>query len=434
MCVRPGWIDRAAVAGIGAELIDWRFKGVPAAAFGRRVSDVASLGLDLFVDGFVGPIVVLDEDALEHNLRTMAGWCARVGVALAPHGKTTMAPQLFARQLDHGAWGITSATVSQLRVYRAFGISPVLFANQLVDPAALRWLAAELDGDPDFRFCCLVDTVEGVELMGATLEAVGARRPVDVLVELGALGGRTGARGLPAALTAARAVASSRALRLVGVGGYEGALAHDASTASLAVVDAYLRELRELAVRTAEAGLFEVEQILVSAGGSAYFDQVAAVLTEPWPAGMSVLPILRSGAYVAHDDGVYEDVSPLRRNGSAEPATFQPALRAWAQVSSRPEQGLALLTIGKRDVSFDEGLPRPLSIRGADGRQRPLAGGRVTAINDQHTFLELTKPGEVRVGDWIALGISHPCTVFDKWPLLAVVRGDTVVDFVRTYF
>ncbi|RKT56641.1 D-serine deaminase-like pyridoxal phosphate-dependent protein [Saccharothrix australiensis] len=417
-------IDHDAVAAIRRERVDWRFKGLPASAFGATVGEVADRRPDLFADGFVGPLVVLDAAALEHNLTTMSEWCAAHGVLLAPHGKTTMAPQLFARQLAHGAWGITAANTSQLRVYRAFGVRRVLLANQLVDPAGLAWVAAELAADPSFEFTCWADSVAGVRRM---TEALGTpARPVDVLVELGAPGGRTGARDQDTAAEVARAVADSPALRLAGVAGYEGALAHDASPAALSAVDGYLRDLRAFTTRVHD--LVEVAEPIVTAGGSAYFDQVAAVLTEPWP--FPVRPVLRSGAYVTHDDGFYRGISPFGR-GAGQP--FRSALRAWAQVTSRPEPGLALLTLGKRDASFDEGLPEPQVVRGRDGVERPLAA-TVTALNDQHAFLALPADSTVEVGDWVGLGLSHPCTVFDKWQLLPVVDGTTVVDLVRTYF
>ncbi|WP_433263174.1 amino acid deaminase [Actinosynnema sp. CS-041913] len=418
-------IDRAAVAAIRAERLDWRFKGLPASTFGSTIGEVADRRLDLFADGFVGPLVVLDAAALEHNLATMSAWCAAHGVLLAPHGKTTMAPQLFTRQLDHGAWAITAANVSQLRVYRAFGVRRVLLANQLVDPAGLAWVAAELAADPAFEFTCWVDSVAGVHRMSEALGSPG--RPVDVLVELGAPGGRTGARDLETAVQVARAAAQSPAVRVVGVAGYEGALAHDASPSALSTVDEYLTDLRELAVRIKD--LFEVAEPIVTGGGSAYFDQVAAALTGPWP--FPVRPVLRSGAYVTHDDGFYRGISPLGRGAGEQP--FRSALRAWAQVTSKPEPGLALLTMGKRDASFDEGLPEPQVVRGRDGVARPV-DGVVTALNDQHTFLELPAGSTVEVGDWVGFGLSHPCTVFDKWQLLPVVDGTTVVDLVRTYF
>ncbi|WNV89456.1 amino acid deaminase [Umezawaea sp. Da 62-37] len=422
-------IDRTAVAALRAERIDWRFKGLPSTTFGATVGEVADRRLDLFTDGFIGPLVVLDAAALEHNLATMESWCERHGVALAPHGKTTMSPQLFTRQLDHGAWAITAANASQLRVYRAFGVSRVLLANELVDPAALRWLADELAADPAFEFICWADSVAVVEAM---TEALGdPARPVDVLVELGATGGRTGARDADTASAVARAIAESPALRLVGVGGYEGALAHDSSEQSKSTVDAYLEAVRDLALRLHGEGRFDgLDRVVVTVGGSAYFDQVAAALTRPWPSDLPVLPVVRSGAYVTHDDGFYRGISPLGRTEGEQP--FRSALRAWAQVTSKPQDDLALLTIGKRDASFDEGLPEPQVVR-SGGVERPLTSTSVTALNDQHAFLALTEDG-VEVGDWIGLGLSHPCTVFDKWQLIPVVDGTTVVDFIRTFF
>jgi D-serine deaminase-like pyridoxal phosphate-dependent protein len=422
-------IDLDAVAAIRAERVDWSFKSMPAHVFGSTVGEVAAARLDLFEDGFVGPLLALDEAALTHNLTTMATWCAKHGMSLAPHGKTTMAPQLFARQLELGAWGITAANISQTRVYRAFGVRRIQLANEVVDPAGLRWLAGELARDPEFEFLCWADSVAGVELMTEALR--GADRPVDVLVDLGAHGGRSGARGMAAAALVAAAVAASPVLRLAGVAGYEAVVGHGSSVDSLTAVTEYLEELRALAMRLADDDLFEGPEVIVSAGGSAYFDEVVDVLGPEWP--LPVRPMLRSGAYVSHDDGYYRDVSPLGRAprlADAEP--FRPAFRAWAQVMSKPEPDLALLTMGKRDAPFDEGMPEPQVIRTRAGTVEPLTGCTVPKLADQHTFL--TPADRVAVGDWIGFGLSHPCTTFDKWRLIPVVDGTTVVDLVRTYF
>jgi D-serine deaminase-like pyridoxal phosphate-dependent protein len=430
-------VDEKAVARLREEPVDWRFKGVPSSVWGSTVEQVVAGRPGLFAAGFSGPLVVLDRSALEHNLTTMAEWCRSRGVQLAPHGKTTMAPQLFARQLDAGAWGITVANIAQLRVCRAFGIDRVLLANQLVDPAALGDLAAELAADPAFAFSCWVDSERGVAVMDAALRSAGATRPVDVMVELGEHGGRTGCRDDATAELVATAVNRSPVLRLAGVAGYEGALAHDTSAEGLSRVDAYLRRMRRVAERWIRAELFEdTDEIVVTAGGSAFVDQVVDVLGPRWD-DSRVQIVVRSGAYITHDDGFYRGISPFTRAGARGPR-LRPALRAWAQVSSSPEPGLALLTMGKRDVSFDEGLPEPQLVRTADGSVRDLHGWRITALNDQHAFLrrdQQTGPTP-QVGDWIGCGVSHPCTVFDKWQLIPMVDGGdhTIVDLVRTFF
>ncbi len=452
-----------AVSRLGQEVVDWRFKGMPPDAAGRTVAELAAERRHLLTGDFSTPLLTLDGAAVEHNIRLLARYAADAGMRLAPHGKTSMAPALFARQLAAGAWGLTAATLAQARVYRAFGVGAVLLANEVVDPVALRWLAAELDADPSFQAACYVDSTRGVELMAAHLTAAGARRPVDVIVEVGGAGGRTGVRSRAAAREVAAAVAAAPSLRLAGVGGYEGALAHDASGAALGRVANFLDRLVELARECDRGGLFaKVDQVIVSAGGSAYFDLVAAKLgAAAWRGdgalSRPVLPLLRSGAYVSHDDGFYAELSPLTRDAGRYPP-LRPALLLWGRVLSRPEPGLALLDFGRRDASFDLGMPmprlrhrppvpagpaesEPASARAgrlvgwAAGEPAPVSGLRVTALNDQHAFVEVAPGVDLQVGDWLGCGLSHPCTVFDKWQLIPLLdESGHAVEYVRTFF
>lgn len=418
-----------AVSALGHEPVKVRFKGLPAGWAGRTPAQICAERPDLFAAGPLGPVCVLDGAALEHNLAVMAAWCARHGVDLAPHAKTHMAPQLLAKQFAAGACAVTLATVSQVRTFRAFGVREVILANELVDPAGLAWLAAELDADPQFRLTCWVDSVRGVRLMTDALEAAGAQRAVQVCVELGAPGARTGCRDLDCADEVAAAVLASPRLRLVGVAGYEAALGHDVSAAGMGVVADYLMRLRQTAQHL--AGRCETDDVIVTAGGSTHFDLVADLLAGDWRT------VLRSGCYLTHDDGLYRDTSPLTRPGSAA-GGFRAALRVWAQVCSHPEPGLALLTMGRRDVSFDQNLPVPKRVRTATGwSSEGLAGCAVFKLNDQHAFLALPPGAEdsVDVGTWLEFGISHPCTVFDKWPMIPVIdHSGRVVEVVRTFF
>ncbi|OLT98446.1 alanine racemase [Mycobacterium syngnathidarum] len=400
------------LAALDDEPLDWRFKGLPASWWGRTAAQVSSLRPAFFDDGPSGPVCVLRESALVHNLTTMSKWCADRAVELAPHGKTHMAPQLLARQFRVGATAVTAATVSQVRVYRAFGVDRVLLANEVVDLAGLAWLAAEIDADPDFHVVCWVDSVAGVELM--TTGLAGAQRRLDVCVEVGMPDGRTGCRTDAEVDDVARAAAASPRLRLVGVAGYEASVSQDVSADAVARVRAYLRGLRATTGRL--AGLFETDTVIVTAGGSTYPDAVADELAGDWPARMTVRTILRSGCYLTHDHGLYARTSPL---------PLRPALQVWAQVVSRPEPELALVTMGRRDVSFDTGLPLPLS----------LPGARVVELNDQHAYLQLAAADDAPVGSWLPFGISHPCTTFDKWPLIPVLDDENrVTALVRTFF
>lgn len=422
-------LDPAAVAALRERRIDPCEKGLPASAGGRSVREFLATRPRLST--FATPLLVLDAATLDANIARMAGWCADHGVDLAPHGKTTMAPVLWERQLAAGAWGITLATPSQVRVGLAFGLRRVVLANALVDPVGLIEVSRALDGDAGLRVLSWVDSPDTVAAMDRVLAGLAPARPLTVLVELGAAGCRTGARGLPAARAVAEAVTASPHLVLGGVAGYEGAVAHDASSAGIDAVRRYLRDVATLHTRL--IGTYETDEVVVSAGGSAFFDDVVAALGPLAAPGTRVL--LRSGAYAIHDDGHYRGISPFARDGDAP---FASAMHAWSRVVSRPEPGLALLDAGKRDVPFDLGLPEPQRVADALGApDRPLAG-EITAVNDQHAFLRIDAATSLRVGQVVRLGLSHPCTAFDRWRLIPVVDGDgpdpVVVDLVRTFF
>lgn len=425
----------AGLAGLADERVDHRFKALPPDAEGLTVGALAAERRNLFTGGFTTPVLALSAESVEHNLALLETYAERHGLVFAPHGKTSMSPQLFARQLEHGAWGITAAVPHQARVYRAYGIRRIFLANELVDAAALRWLAGELNADPDFRFVCYVDSVRGVELMDEALRAARASRPVDVVVELGAgEGARTGARTEADCVAVADAVAASGSLRLVGVAGYEG----EVPEASGERVRDWLRRLVALAASFDAQGRFAAldagEQIVISAGGSAWFDAVADVFAEIPELSSPVCKLLRSGAYVSHDDGHYRHLTPFNR--VPEEGSLQPAFRLWAQVVSRPTAEQAFLNAGKRDAAYDLDLPEAQAVRsGRDGSVRPATGVEVTKLSDQHAWVKTEEGTELEVGDWVGMGLSHPCTSFDKWQLIPLVQADgTVTDYIRTFF
>lgn len=380
------------------------------------------------------PVLVLKEAALRHNQDVMARYCAARGVRLAPHGKTTMSPQLVRRQLEGGAWGITAANPAQARAMRAFGATRVVIANQVPDPAGIRWVAREMAANADVEILSLVDSEAGVEILREALE--GARVRLPVLVEMGIEGQRTGCRTVEEGRRVAAAVLRAPGLRLAGVEGFEGVLGHDPTPETLARVDAFLGEVRRLTEELAAQGAFaDAPEILVTAGGSAYFDRVVRVLGSGWQLDRPVALVLRSGCYLTHDHGDYGRVSPL---GARDPEwpQLRPALEVWGLVHSRPEPGLALVGFGKRDVSYDVALPVPLWVRSRRGEAREApAAMQVTKLNDQHAFVRLPEDDALAVGDRLGCGLAHPCTVFDKWRVIPVVDEDyRVLEVVETAF
>jgi D-serine dehydratase len=404
-------------------------KGFGALRGRASAASLAAAGLPLTEAGLVFPLATLRESALASNLAEMAAYCARAGVALAPHGKTAMSPELAARQLAHGAWGITVASIGQLQVYRAFGFPRLLLANELTDATGIAWLAGELAADPGFEAYCYVDSPDGVAILDDVLSRHPAGRPLPVLVEIGHAGGRTGCRTDEQALAVAKAAQASGTLTVAGVAGYEGIISGGSERQTLTEVAAFARRLRGLADALGDTLGEAGGPRIVTAGGSAYFDVIAAELTAPGRTPVQV--ILRSGAYLTYDHGFYGTVSPAGRGAPGGPA-LRPALELWARVLSRPEPGVALLGAGRRDAGFDMGLPVPLRVL---GRAASTAGWAITELNDQHAYLRLDAEAELRPGDLVGLGISHPCTTLDKWRVLVVLNDDDlVIDLVHAFF
>jgi D-serine deaminase-like pyridoxal phosphate-dependent protein len=407
-------------------------KGLGSVRHALRGKNIADLGWNILREDVSLPAAILYEDKLQHNLQWMKAFASAYGVKLAPHGKTTMAPRLFRRQLEAGAWGITLATTTQVRVAYEHGVRRALLANELVGRQNVRIVAALLE-DPDFDFFCLVDSVDIVEHLLKTLPANG--RKLNVLVELGVDGGRTGVRddaGLEAVLAALEKHKSR--IALCGVEVYEGVLADEDA------IRKFLQRAVDVMARLVAEGRFDRSPAILSGAGSAWYDVVAEVFS----AGKfdhAVEIVLRPGCYLTHDVGVYREAQERikQRNPVAKQleSSLTPALQLWAYVQSVPERDKAILGLGKRDAAFDAGLPKP-ALHYRSGERKPTAPPSewgLIKMMDQHSFMQIPPGADVRVGDMIGLDISHPCLTFDKWKYLAVVDSDYhVIDIVETFF
>lgn len=421
-------------------------KGLPKAAVGRRLSELGSLGLSLLDGDLPLPAAVLKASALDHNAAWMRGFAARAGVALCPHGKTTMAPQLFQRQLHAGAWGLTAATASHVRTYRHFGVPRILLANQLIGDANIGLVLDELAADDGFDFYALIDSTAGLQELQRVLAQRPPKRPLQLLLEVGLEGGRTGVRNLDQGIELGRAVRDAGpSVVLRGVEAFEGVLSGDDAGRIELAVHGLMHTIATLAETGVREGWFAAGEVLLSAGGSQFFDIAADVLAavrsrdplRPFRA------VLRSGCYLSHDALHYERLQARLRQRAGrlwgEGPGLRNAIEVWSHVQSVPETLRAIVAAGKRDLSYDNGLPQPLAWyrRGLHAApQRAPAQLKLVALNDQHAYVDARDgPMPWRVGDLVALGVGHPCTTFDKWPLLYVVDDDyRVVGGVRTFF
>jgi D-serine dehydratase len=385
------------------------------------------------------PLCVLRDAAVERNLARFQSYSEARGVLLCPHAKTSMSPALFGRQLGAGCWGLTFATCAQLKVARRHGVQRVFYANQLVGAADIRYVCDELRRDPGFEFYCLVDSVGGVQQLAQRVAQADPGRRLNVLIEGGLAGGRCGVRDVGTAVTVAEAVRAAGAhLALVGVEGFEGLVQYREAGRREADVRQFLGFLADIAEALDDRDLFEVGEVLLSAGGSAFYDLVIEELKQTRLRRPPKV-ILRSGCYLTQDWGAYDALLAdiHRRTESAEPA-LEPALEVWAQVLSIPEPELIILSAGRRDFGQDAGNPVALThVRRGSAERRPLreADWRMTAVSDQHAHMTVPPGHGVEIGDLVALGPSHPCTTFDKWRILYLVDDDyNVTETIPTYF
>ena len=428
---------------IESSLLDSRLKGYPYRAPPTAVRDIGAHGWNILRGDLPFPIAVLKQSALDHNLQWMADFTAVSGVLLAPHGKTTMAPQLFERQLAAGAWGMTLANMQQVSLCVELGLRKIIIANQLVADADIEQAGRLQDRHADLQLYFLADAPAQIQALERVAEHCGLERRFTVLLELGVAGGRTGCRTTSQAMELARRIAASSQAVLAGVECYEGLNLSADSASDGSMVDALMSDLRQMALQCDAEALFGLPEVILSAGGSAVFDLVARdlklALSRP------VLPVLRSGCYVTHDSGFYERFAQLVLSRTdrtwSERGGLQAALEVWTQVQSQPEPGLAILTMGKRDASYDIDMPRPLAWIHSEGnggkgdRQDVSEGCRITKMNDQHAYLHFPAELPLAVGDLVGCGISHPCTTFDKWRWLPIVDDAYgVVGAVKTFF
>lgn len=426
-------LPRLSLEAIEAQVVDDLAKGIPPGA-SLRLGDVGRQGWHVLAGDMPMPLAVIRESVLKANSAWMGAFTAANGLLIAPHGKTTMAPQLFDMQIADGAWAITVATVQQLAVARRFGVKRVVLANQ---PVGKQEIAACFDAlkEPGFELYCLADSLTGVELLAQSAKVLGGGNPLRILVEIGFMGGRTGARSKAEALAVARAVAGAAGLMLAGFECFEGLLSDTAGA------DRLLGEVVATAVAAEQEGLLGAEPMVLSAGGTSLFDRAGEVFNAA-AFNRPIVKVLRSGCYLTHDSTTY--TAAFRRitmetSLTLPPGGLEAAIEVWAYVQSRPERGRSLLTVGKRDISYDSGLPVPLRWfrpGGTMARPEAMPGGHtVLALNDQHCHLGTPEDSPLQVGDIVAFGIGHPCTTFDKWALLMLVDDDwRVTGAIRTFF
>ncbi|MDN4502849.1 amino acid deaminase [Alteromonadaceae bacterium BrNp21-10] len=385
----------------------------------KGIGDLANENWHILAEDVSLPIAVLQQSALDNNLQWMADYADKMGVKLAPHGKTSMAPSLFKAQIASGAWAMSLATAPQVAAACENGIQRVVMANQLVGKRNLEIIAA-LIRQYQLEFYCFVDSIDNANALNDFFQP--QQLTLNVLIEVGVSGGRCGVRNPQQAMQLAEHIQQLAAINLSGIAFYEGVIKSE--NTALAITE-FVESIKQLALCMEQQQLFAEGKIIISGAGSAWYDIVAETLDAPALSERFQI-VLRPGCYLIHDTGIYQHAQQQLRQRSTLACDIQgdliSSLTLWAYVQSVPELGMAIIGMGKRDAAFDAGLPTPeLFFR--PGNPQPVAVDKqwqLTKIMDQHAMLSLPADSDIQPGDMLSFSTSHPCLTLDKWRTLAI--------------
>ncbi|KEA53557.1 amino acid aldolase [Mangrovibacter sp. MFB070] len=415
-------------------------KGIPADYTGIT-GKIGDAGYYLGDHRLPVPLAILRDDIMQENRKWMREYLAATGISLAPHGKTTLAPELFQMQLEDGIWGITAATAQQVVFFVQLGFRRILLANQLVGEGNIQMVLSALQLHPAVQLWVIVDSQDNVDQLVAACTQRELPAPLRLLVELGVTGGRTGLRQVEDALYLARYIRRQPGVHFSGIEGYEGIVSGHDQDARESAVKSMVTGMLDCATACDAEALWESDELILTAGGTEFFDLCSAL--KQFHSRHPVRVVIRSGCYITSDSIAYKRAFQrlVQRTPQAHDLAAnvpEGALEVWAALQSRPEKNLGFATLGKRDISHDWELPAPLYwLRPGEMRvPQPLSDGhRVTKLNDQHAYLHIPDNSPLQIGDLIGFGISHACTTFDKWRCLLQVNAQyQVTGAISTFF
>ena len=343
------------------------------------------------------PALLIDLDAFEANLDTMAARLAGTKVRLRAHAKTHKSPVVAHRQIARGAIGQCVQKVAEAEVLAWGGVADILVSNEIVGASKLARLAA-LSGIATVAVCA--DDAGQVAALETAARDAGIR--LSVLVEIDVGGNRCGVAPGGEAVALAKAIAASKHLRFGGLQAYHGRAQHlrkpeERHFAIAACVDDTRRTVEQLRQQGLDC------PIVGGAGTGSFEHELASgVFTE-----------LQAGSYCFMDADYGRN---LDIHGKPV-ATFRNALFVLATVMSAPRAGLAVTDAGHKAVAIDSGMPLVW--------QRPDI--RFTSASDEHGKLEFgpetTAP---KIGEKLRLVPGHCDPTVDRHDWYVGMRGGRV--------
>ncbi len=341
------------------------------------------------------PALVVDLDALEHNLDLMANAVRGSGLALRPHAKSHKCPDIAKAQVARGAVGVCCQKVDEASAFVAAGIADVLVTNEIVAPSKITRLAALAQAA---TVGVLVDDARVIADLSAAAVQAGGTLHVYVEVDVGA--GRCGVAPGPAAVPLAQAAASAPGLRFKGLHAYQGAAQH-------------LRrpEERRAAIGRASDLAAQTKSLIEAAGIACPVITGAGTGTWQLERDSRVYTELQPGSYVFMD-------ADYGRNALApDEHAFENSLYVLSTVMSVPARERAVVDAGLKALSVDSGLPVVHVRRGVT----------YAKASDEHGVLDVDPlRASVDLGDrvWLIPGHCDPTVNLYDW--IVGMRGERV--------
>jgi D-serine deaminase-like pyridoxal phosphate-dependent protein len=343
------------------------------------------------------PALVIDLDAFEFNLDTMARLLAPTGVKLRAHAKTHKSPVIAHLQIARGAVGNCVQKVTEAEVLAWGGVPDILVSNEIVGAAKLARLCA-LPRIAKVAVCA--DDAGQVAAIEAAAADAGIRMTVLVEIDVGA--GRCGVQPGPDAVALATRIAASKHLIFGGLQAYHGSAQHKRTP----------DERRTLIGGAVEASRRTVEQLrqqgldcaIVGGAGTGTFEieSQSGVYTE-----------MQAGSYVFMD----ADYARNLDEAGAPIGTFRHALFVLSSVMSAAQPGVAVLDAGLKSLAVDSGLPTVW--------QRPDI--RYTSASDEHGKLAVgSETAAPKVGEKLRLVPGHCDPTVDKFDWYVGIRNGRV--------
>lgn len=403
-----------------------------------RLPSSDNVSINLLNEDVCLPAVVVKFDALENNIAWMQHYANTVNVSLSPHGKTTMTPAIFKRQIAQGAWGISVGTVYQVKVAIESGIKNIVIANQVVGKTNIRLLAELVKLNQATIYCC-VDSIQNATQLAEIFSH--EKQTLNILIELGVNGGRCGCRTESEALLLAEELNALPSLVIAGIEFYEGVIHSDDAEQDINEVQQFLQRVLMTSQKLDSLGAFDKYrgEVLLTGAGSVWYDLVSKKMAE-FTFSKPFRFVIRPGCYITHDHGIYDEAQKMLKARDSVACQLDgdlmPAMEIVALIQSIPEKGRAIVNFGKRDVAFDTGLPQPLT-QYRKGQLVSFERGRAKTVGlmDQHAILSFDENCHFQVGDILIFGTSHPCITFDKWKVIYLIDSTyNVLEEMPIYF